>query len=172
MFGAFAGVTYFVSYLYGAVGGYEPFIPIPKEVYRLWEAFFILPLYLAAWVLTAGLARTAGKTLGGAGSLKDNLNVLGYSYFVPLLFFAVADFFLIGPAYSWKLAAISGLYGPMIQGLAKALDILYVAVPFGILAPAFTLVAIKNIQRVNSRKALAITAIALIPANMLFALIW
>jgi hypothetical protein len=170
--GIFAGVTYFVSYLYGAVGGYEPFIPISKNVYRLWESFFILPVYLATWAVLSIIAHSAGKKLQGTGTLKQSLNVLGYAYFVPLLFFAAADFLLIVPAYSWKTAALAGLYGPAIQTVLSIIDILYVAIPFGLFAPVYTYIAIKNIQKFSSRKALAITALSIIPASMMFAVIW
>ena len=131
IFGFLAAITYFVSYLYGAsvtleevyagMFGIEPLVPIPKETYRLWENLFILPMYLAAWVLLAGSARLVGKAFLGKGSLKQNLNVLGFAYFVPLYFFVVFDFLLIGPAYSWNLAASRGLYGAELERFARTL---------------------------------------------------
>ncbi|TET44685.1 MAG: YIP1 family protein [Dehalococcoidia bacterium] len=83
VFGSLAAITYFVSYLYGAsttleevyAGSFftERFIPIPKDTYRLWEALFILPMYLTGWILLAGFARLVAKPFGGKGSFKENL---------------------------------------------------------------------------------------------------
>jgi len=180
-FSFLAAITYFVSYLYGAsttleevfAGSFfaEPFIPIPKEVYRLWQALFIVPMYLSAWILLAGCAHVAAKAFGGKGSFRENLNVLGFAYFVPLYFFVVIDFFLIGPAYSWNLAAARGLYGSGIQSLATAIGFLYVAIPFGVWAPILSVIAIKTAQRISIWKAVAVTLIAMIPVIALFGLL-
>ncbi len=181
VFGFLAGITYFVSYLYGAsttleevyAGNFiaEPFIPISKETYRLWESLFILPMYLTAWVLLAGSARFVAKTLGGKGSFKKILNVLGFAFFVHLYFFVVFDLFLIGPAYSWNLAAARGLYGPGIQSFASALAFFYIGFPFGIWAPLLTLIAIKAAERISLWKAVVVTLIAMIPSYALFTIL-
>lgn len=181
VFGFLAGITYFVSYLYGAsttleeiaagMSGAEPLIPIPKETYRLWETFFILPMYLTAWILLSGSARLAAKIFGGRGSFKENLNVLGFAYFVPLYFFVVFDFFLIGPVYSWNLAANRGLYGPGIQDFATVLGFLYIAISFGVWAPILTAIAIKITERISLWKAVVVTLIAMIPPNVLFTIL-
>jgi hypothetical protein len=170
--GVLAGITYFVSFLYGAVGGYEPYIPIPKAVYRFYESFFILPLYLAVWTTLSVLACFFARRLGSNMTLKQSMNILGFSYFVPLLSFVVADFFLIGPAYSWKTAALAGFYGPVIQAIMSIVDILYVAIPFGLLAPAYTFIAVKEAHSMPAKKALAITVAAVIPASLLFGIMW
>ena len=180
VFGFLAAVTYLVSYLYGAsltieelyAGSFftEPFIPIPKETYRLWEAMFILPMYLTAWLSLAGFARLATKAFGGERSFREYLNVLGFAYFVPLYFFVAFDFFLVGPAYSWNLAASRGLYGTELQSFAKILGLLYVGIPFS-WAPVLAFVGIKSTERVSWWKAVVITVIALIPPNALFTLL-
>jgi hypothetical protein len=100
------------------------------------------------------------------------MNVLGFSYFVPLLSFVVADFFLIGPAYSWRTAALTGLHVPGIQAIMSIVDILYVAIPFGLLAPAYTFIAVKEAHNMTAKKAFAITVAAVIPASLLFGIIW
>ena len=179
--GFLAGITYFVSYLYGAsttmeelyagMFGVEPLIPIPKETYRLWEAFFILPMYLIAWILLSGFAYLAARAFGVKESFKKNLNVLGFAYFVPLYFFVILDFFLIGPAYSWNLAAARGLHGPGVQAIATTLGFLYVGIPFGILAPILTVIAVKGTKRLSLWKAVVVALIALIAPNTLFAIL-
>jgi len=149
----------------------EPFIPIPKETYRLWEALFILPMYLTAWILLAGFASLVGKAFGGKGSFRENLNVLGFAHFVPLYFFVVFDFFLVGSAYSWNLAASRGLYGVELQSFARTQGFLYVGIPFGVWAPILTVIAIKTTQKISLWKAMAVTLIAMIPANALFTIL-
>lgn len=178
--GVLAGITYFVSYLYGAsvtmeeiaAGSFftEPFIPIPKDTYRLWEAFFILPMYLIAWVLLAGFAYLVTKHFKAKRSFKEILNVLGFAYFVPLYFFVIFDFFLVGPAYSWNLAALRGFYGEGIQSFMEVLEVAYIAIPFGVLAPVLTVIAIKNTQKISLWKSVVVTLIAMIPPIALFAI--
>lgn len=181
VFGSLAAITYFVSYLYGAsttleevyAGWFftEPFIPIPKDTYRLWEALFILPMYLTCWILLAGFARLVAKPFGGKGSFKENLNVLGFAYFVPLYFFVIFDFFLIGPAYSWNLAAARGLYGIEIQRFATAIGFLYIGLPFGVWAPILAVMGIKSAERISLWRAVPVTLIAMIPAMALFSIL-
>lgn len=176
--GFLAGITYFVSYLYGVsitmeelyagMFGVEPLIPIPKETYRLWEAFFILPMYITAWILLSGSAYLAARAFGVKESFKKDLNVLGFAYFVPLYFFVVLDFFLIGPAYSWNLTAARGLYGSRIQTIATILGFLYIGIPFGVWAPILTIMAVKGTKRLSLWKTLVVVLIALIPLNTLF----
>jgi hypothetical protein len=176
-FGFLAAITYFVSYLYGAsvtmeevaagMFGAEPLIPIPKETYRLWESIFILPMYLTAWILLALFARLASKEFGGNRSFRENLNVLGFAYFVPLYFFVVFDFFLIGPAYSWNLAAARGMYGTEVQRFASVLGFLYIGIPFT-WSPILTGIAIRSIEKFPLWKTLVVTLLAIIPPNALF----
>jgi len=176
--GFLASITYFVSYLYGAsvtmeelyagMFGVEPLIHIPKEAYRLWEASFILPVYIVAWILLSGFAYLGARAFGVKESLKEDLNVLGFAYFVPLYFFVVLDFFLIGPAYSWNLAAARGLYGPVIQSIAESLGFLYIGIPFGVWAPVLTVIAVKKTKGLSLWKAVLVALIALIPPNALF----
>ena len=180
IFGLLAAVTYLVSYLYGAsvtmeeisagMFGAEPLIPIPKETYRLWESLFILPMYLTAWILLAGFARLACRAFGGNRSSRENLNVLGFAYFVPLYFFVVFDFFLIGPAYSWNLAAARGIYGTEIQRFASVFGFLYIGIPF-IWAPILTAIAVRSIEKFSLWKTLVVTLIAIIPPNALFTML-
>lgn len=177
IFGFLAAITYFVSYIYGAsvtmeeiyTGrfGVEPLIPIPKETYRLWESLFILPMYLTAWILLALFARLVSKAFGGKRCFKEFLNVFGFAYFVPLYFFVVFDFFLIGPAYSWNLAAARGIYGAEVRSFASVLGFLYIGIPFT-WAPILAFVAIRSVEKMPWLKAVAVTLIAIIPPNALF----
>lgn len=179
--GFLAGITYFVSYLYGAsitmeelyagMFGVEPLIPIPKETYRLWESFFILPMYLIAWILLSGSAYLAARAFGVKESLKKDLNILGFAYFVPLYFFVVLDFFLIGPAYSWNLAAARGLHGSGIQTIVTTLGFLYIGIPFGVWAPILTVIAVKTAKKLSLWKTVVVALIALIPPNTLFTIL-
>ncbi len=177
LFGFLAALTYFVSYLYGAsvtmeelaagMFGAEPLIPIPKETYRLWESLFILPMYLTAWILLTPFAHLMSKALGGNRSFRENLNVLGFAYFIPLYFFVVFDFFLIGPAYSWNLAAGRGIYGAEIQRLASTFGFLYIGIPFT-WAPILTGAAVRSMEKFPWWKVLIVTLVAIIPPNVLF----
>lgn len=99
------------------------------------------------------------------------MNVLGFAYFVPLYFFVLFDFFLIGPLYSWNLAANRGLYGPGIQGFATVLGFLYIAIPFGVWAPISTVIAIKVAEEISLWKDVGFTLIAMIPPNVLFTIL-
>ncbi len=105
-------------------------------------------------------------------TLQQNLNVLGFAYLVPLDFFAGADFFLIGPEYSWNTAALAWLHVPEIQSILSFVNVLYVVVSFGLLSPAYTFLAVRKAHDDSGKKALAIAAVALMPTSLIFATIW
>ena len=126
-----------------------------------------MPIYLISWILLAVFARLASRAFGGNRSFREQLNVLGFAYFVPLYFFVALDFFLVGPAYSWNLAASRGLYGPGLQAFMRTLGFLYVGIPFT-WAPILAGVAIKVTEKFPSWKTVVITLIAIIPPNALF----
>ncbi len=88
-------------------------------------------------------------------------------YFVPLYFFVVFDFLLIGPAYSWNLAASRGLYGAELERFARTLPFLYGGIPFS-WALILAFVTIRSVEKMPWLKAAAVTLVVIIPANALF----
>jgi len=60
-----------------------PWVAIPAEHYYFWEIFFGAPVFLAGWILAAGLVQLLSKPFGGAGTFEGTLAVLGFAMTIP-----------------------------------------------------------------------------------------
>jgi len=60
-----------------------PWVAIPAEHYHFWEIFFGAPVFLAGWILAAGLVQLLSKPFGGAGAFEGTLAVLGFAMTIP-----------------------------------------------------------------------------------------
>ena len=96
--------------------GYLPFLKIPADEYRLWQALFMVPLFLVIWVLMAGFAGLISILSGGKGTFKQYLTVFGFSFFSPLLIaFVTNSVFTIPALAQFDQRAAEGGYGGFIQ---------------------------------------------------------
>ena len=60
-----------------------PWVAIPAESYYFWEIFFAAPVFLAGWILAAGIVQLLSKPFGGTGTFEGTLAVLGFAMTVP-----------------------------------------------------------------------------------------
>ena len=60
-----------------------PWLIIPAENYYFWQIFFAAPVFLAGWILAAGLVQLLSKPFGGAGTFEGTLAVLGFAMTIP-----------------------------------------------------------------------------------------
>jgi hypothetical protein len=83
----FIGALYTLTVIGFAVAradiSFPAWIVIPRESYYFWEIFFALPVYLAAWILAAGLIQLLCKPCGGRGTFEEMLAVLGFAVALP-----------------------------------------------------------------------------------------
>ena len=63
-----------------------PFLPISEESYYFWQLFFTIPVCLFGWLILGGIAYLlVAKLLKASGSLRNYLNILGFSFYVPCI---------------------------------------------------------------------------------------
>jgi hypothetical protein len=79
---AITAATYQLVYLFLAHNGgrpavFRPWLAIPAEEYYRYNAWFIVPSILLAWVAASGFTQLAARALGGAGSFEETLAALG-----------------------------------------------------------------------------------------------
>lgn len=115
-----------------AVAGHQPsvaLLPIPRARYYLAQAFFVIPVELAAWAAHGWVAAVLGRRLfGGRGDLSGCLAALGAAQAVPMLFaFLLPDlvvylgfgFGALGPAMRWY-APVAAVWSLVLAVLAVA----------------------------------------------------
>lgn len=106
-----------------------PFLKIPIEAYRGFQAIIMIPMLLAVWMLMAGTARLLGRLFGGRVSFDQYLNLLAFSYFTFWALAAILDTsFNIG--FGERLMpALQGAYGAGVQGFAVYFEpVMYVGI--------------------------------------------
>jgi hypothetical protein len=64
---------------------------IPAEQYYSYERFFILPVSLAATILTAGVIRLTARLWEGQGNFEDHFALLGFSLIVVAVIIGLPD---------------------------------------------------------------------------------
>lgn len=98
-------------------GGHAPrvtLVPIPKERYYLWQALFIVPLFVLLWLIYGLVAHGLARLAGGRGSLGASLAVLGAGYAVPLACLFVVPDLLVYLAFGHgALAPAMRVYAPL-----------------------------------------------------------
>ena len=123
-----------------------PFLKIPAEQYRLFQAILMLPLVLAIWMLMAATARLLGTLLGGRASFDQYLKVLGFSFFTFWLLAHILDTaynLLLGP---YLVPAIQGEYGPLAGAFVRNFPPLLYVILFG-LAGVYNGIAAQTAER-------------------------
>jgi hypothetical protein len=58
-------------------------IPLAPQNYYFFEIFFTAPVFVTAWLLSAGLAHLASLVFGGRGPFKATAAALAYAFAVP-----------------------------------------------------------------------------------------
>jgi hypothetical protein len=90
-----------------------PFLKIPVEQYRLFQAILMVPLVLTIWILMAGTARLLSILFGGRASFDQYLSVLAFPIFTSWFLAGMLDTtynILLGPQL---VPALQGAYGPL-----------------------------------------------------------
>lgn len=90
------GVLYEIAillwHLAGAVVTLPAFLKIPEQQYYFYELFFLIPMFLATWLLAAGIAYLISKALGGRGSYDTILGGFGITAAVSAYFTLIPDY--------------------------------------------------------------------------------
>jgi len=98
-------------------GGHAPkvtLVPIPKEQYYLWQSLFIVPLFVALWLIYGLVAHALSRLAGGRASLGASLAVLGVAYAVPLAcLFVIPDLIVYLAFGHAALAKAMRFYAPL-----------------------------------------------------------
>jgi len=117
-FGFSSVLVYSILYVITAVFMYlnrlrpvmSPFLSMSEELYYSWQMFFAIPVCLAGWILLGGIAYLfAGELFKGEGRLKDYLNVLGFSFYVPSIIVI------------WLIETIVAIFRPNAWGAPQSL---------------------------------------------------
>lgn len=90
--------------------GYTPFeapwITLPKDIYYLVQAFYILPLVFLMWILAAGVLRILSNPFGGRGTFDTLFLMTGYSLWAPWYPLFIVDCIHATP--EWLYNAVLG----------------------------------------------------------------
>jgi hypothetical protein len=91
-----------------------PFLKIPPESYRLFQALIALPLVYAIWMLMAGTAKLLSLLMGGRASYEQYLVITAFSFFPLLDISRILDMIFSGVIDGHVLQALTGQYGPSL----------------------------------------------------------
>jgi len=106
-----------------------PFLRIPSEQYYFYEIFFFIPVFIAAWLLAAGIIYLLAKASGSTGSYDALLGCLGVAVAVCAYITLIPDLFQ-GFLFSTGLVpqdqyvAVTGRGFPLVVVLAYMLGYL------------------------------------------------
>ncbi len=93
-----------------------PFLKIPAESYRLFEAFIAVPMLLAGWMLMGSTARLLTRLLGGRLSYEQYLNLFAFSFFTFWILAQLMEMSIETVLGAYMLPALRNAYGPLAQG--------------------------------------------------------
>jgi hypothetical protein len=93
-----------------------PFLKIPAENYRAFQAVIMIPLALAIWMLMAGTARLLALLFNGRVRYEQYLNLVGFGFFPFLWIAAILDLFYSGVLRSYAVPALNMEYGELARG--------------------------------------------------------
>jgi hypothetical protein len=134
-------VTILIGFLYtltatalAAAGALLPapaFLPLASQNYYFYEIFFAAPLFLFAWILSAGGACLISLLFGGQGPFKGTASALAYAFSLPAFLMwlpqaVFAGFLLLGMSQE-EFMSYTAAPGPwrtgawIYQGLALLL---------------------------------------------------
>jgi hypothetical protein len=92
-----------------------PFLKIPTESYRLFLAFAMLPIALAAWILMSGSASFLSILFGGKATYTQWLNLTCFSFFPFLILASGFDLLYSSLLGDFIVPALQLQYGPAVQ---------------------------------------------------------
>jgi len=96
----FIGILYLLATSALAVSGALPMAPawlsISTENYYFWQIFFVVPVVVLDWILTAGLILwlSRGGKKKGSGTFEDTLATLGFALTLPLFLAWIPEAFI------------------------------------------------------------------------------
>ena len=88
-----------------------PFLKIPAESYRAFEAAIMIPLALTIWMLMAGTAKLLSILFRGKVRYEQYLNLLGFGFFPFLLIAGILDTIYSGYLKPFAVPALNLEYG-------------------------------------------------------------
>jgi hypothetical protein len=92
-----------------------PFLKIPPENYRAFQAVIMLPLALAIWMLMAGTAKLLSLLFRGKANYEQYLNLVGFGFFPFLWIAGILDIFYSGFLKPYTVPALNLEYGPLVR---------------------------------------------------------
>jgi cytochrome c biogenesis protein CcdA len=92
-----------------------PFLKIPPEQYRMFQAIILIPLSLAIWMLMAGTARLLALLFNGKVHYEGYLNLTGFGFFTFLWIAAILDTIYSGYLRQFAVPALNMEYGTAIR---------------------------------------------------------
>ena len=157
------GVLYSVVCAIAVINGIEPvaepFLPISKESYYLWEIFFGPPVFIGAWYLFSYLNLRLGRAFGGKGTFKGILISLGFAFCIPMLpIMWTTDLICITLVIDLRTL---GTFGQVWNVFYQAFTILWMV--------AACVIATREAHRIPLGKAIATTMISSIPVVFIIA---
>lgn len=109
-----------------------PFLKIPPENYRLFQAIIMLPLVFAIWMLMAGTAKLLSLLLGGRASYEQYLVITAFGFFPFWILAAIIDMIFSGVIDSYVLRALTGQLGPFAAAFWTAFPIYFYTILYGL----------------------------------------
>jgi hypothetical protein len=93
-----------------------PFLKIPPENYRLFQAIILIPLALSIWMLMAGTGKLLSLLFQGKASYENYLNLLGFGTFTFLWIAAILDMIYSGFLEPLVVPALNDEFGSLVKG--------------------------------------------------------
>ena len=126
---------------------------IPIDRYYAYEAFFLLPVTIATWVMFAGLVQLLARAFRGGGSFEDTLAATGLPFVALIAFMLLPDIVVdyLLPESVKSASVFARLINPA-RLTAASLWLLVLHV-----------IAVRAVQRLSLLKSAVITAIAYVP---------
>ena len=89
-----------------------PFLKIPPESYRLFQAVIAIPFVYAIWMLMAGTAKLLSLLMGGRASYEQYLVITAFCFFPFWILAGIIDMIFSGMIDGYVLQALTGQLGP------------------------------------------------------------
>jgi hypothetical protein len=135
-----------------------PFLKIPPENYRAFQAVIFIPLSLTIWMLMAGTAKLLSLLFKGKRSYEQFLNLLGFSFFPFLWIAAILDTIYSGYLKPFAVPALNNEYGPLAQIFFQLFPPLEYTILYG-LGAVYNAIAVQTAERWAAWKSVVVGAL-------------
>ncbi len=109
-----------------------PFLKIPAESYRLFQAIIALPLVFAIWMLMAGTAKLLSLLMRGRASYEQYLVITAIDFFPFMFLAAIIDTIFSGVIDGYVLQALRGQLGLFATSFWTSFPIYFYTVLYGL----------------------------------------